>query len=197
MKNHRPSLLLLCGLFATTCFASAKPLLLHLAFEEIEITSGELPTKAVDLPHSWEQGRWIPEITPYAASPDADEIYLTLEQSENNNRRRRNQFRASEARISIKAKKLPLEGILFLPTAEGEGLKPIGYRKKRESSRRNRHSTRRERRITSNSLPETSRGPLGFATKPTRKHPMARSAPTAPTEAIWKTPWISSPAAGP
>ncbi|MBO94773.1 MAG: hypothetical protein CMI32_07745 [Opitutales bacterium] len=131
MKNHRPSLLLLCGLFATTCFASAKPLLLHLAFEEIEITSGELPKKAVDLPHSWEQGRWIPEITPYAASPDADEIYLTLEQSENNNRRRRNQFRASEARISIKAKKLPLEGILFLPTAEGEGLKPIGFRVKK------------------------------------------------------------------
>ena len=134
MKIHRTTLLLLCSLFSATCFATAKPLLLHLTLDELDITSGEVPKRIVDLPHNWQRGRWVPEIMPYAVAPGADEIYLTLDWSENHNRRWRSKFRASETRISIRTQKLPLEGTLFLPKGEGDGLEPIGFRVKKGAS---------------------------------------------------------------
>ena len=131
MKNLRCSLLFLCALLTSASLSSAKELLLHLSLDEIEIISGELPTGTIDLPHQWQRGRWIPELLPYAASSQADEIYLTMERGNNDNRRLRNRFRASEAHLSIRAQALPLTGTLYLPKNEGDGLHPVAFRVKK------------------------------------------------------------------
>ncbi|MGE4550762.1 MAG: hypothetical protein AAEJ57_05180, partial [Opitutales bacterium] len=146
MKNLRNSLLFFCGLLASTSLASAKELLLHLTLADLEITSGALPKGTINLPHQWQQGRWIPELVPYAVSSEADEVYLSLEWENDDNRRWRSRFKASEARLAIRTQKLPLTGTLYLPKKEGEGLDPVGFRVKKgvSSNKKDFHKSRQK-----------------------------------------------------
>ena len=128
MKNLHAPLLFLSALLATACLTSAKEHLLHLRMDDLVITSGSLPKGTIDLSYRWEQGRLIPEALPYAASAQADEIYLVLASEPSGNRWRRSRFNASDARLAIRCRTLPLTGTLYLPKKEGDGLQPVSFR---------------------------------------------------------------------
>ena len=87
----------------------------------------------MNLPHTWQGGRWVPEIMPYAVSSEAKEIYLLMDQDENR-RRWRSQFRPGQTRVIIRTDRLPLKGTLFLPNADGEGLQSVEFRVKKGNS---------------------------------------------------------------
>ncbi|MBT5910989.1 MAG: hypothetical protein HOH25_14440, partial [Opitutae bacterium] len=125
---------LLLPLLATLAiYANAKEHLLDVPLNDLEITSGDLPASNVNLAHSWQGGRWVPEIMPYAVSSEAKEIYLLMDQDENR-RRWRSQFRPDQTRVIIRTDRLPLKGTLFLPDADGEGLRSVEFRVKKGNS---------------------------------------------------------------
>ena len=72
--------LLLSLLVALASSANAKEHLFNIPLNDLEITSGNLPGGNVNLPHSWQGGRWVPEIMPYAVSSEAKEIYILMDQ---------------------------------------------------------------------------------------------------------------------
>ena len=132
MKTHTRRLLLpLLATFAIS--ANAKEHLLNIPLNDLEITSGNLPGGNVNLSHTWQGGRWVPEVMPYATAFEAKEIYLLMDQDENR-RRWRSQFRPSQTRVIIRTDRLPLKGTLFLPKGEDEGMHPVGFRVKKGTS---------------------------------------------------------------
>ena len=132
MKTHTRKLLLsLLAILAIS--ANAKEHLLNIPLNDLEITSGNFPGSNVNLPHTWQGGRWVPEIMPYAVSSEAKEIYLLMDQDENR-RRWRSQFRPGQTRVIIRTDRLPLKGTLFLPNADGEGLQSVEFRVKKGNS---------------------------------------------------------------
>jgi hypothetical protein len=132
MKMH-PRRFLLPLLAVLAISANAKEYLLNIPLNDLEITSGNLPAGNVNLPHSWQGGRWVPEVMPYAVSSEAKEIHLLMDQDDNR-RRWQSQFRPGHTRVIIRTDRLPLEGTLFLPKGEGDGMQPVGFRVKKTSS---------------------------------------------------------------
>ncbi|MFP6892701.1 MAG: hypothetical protein VCA18_03050, partial [Opitutales bacterium] len=132
MKTHTRRLLLPL-LAALAISANAKEHLLNVPLNDLEITSGNLPGGNVNLPHSWQGGRWVPEVMPYAVASQAKEIYLLMDQDDNR-RRWRSQFRPGQTRVIIRTDRLPLEGTLFLPKGDGDGMRPVGFRVKKANS---------------------------------------------------------------
>jgi hypothetical protein len=132
MKMH-PRRFLLPLLAVLAISANAKEHLLNIPLNDLEITSGNLPGANVNLPHSWQGGRWVPEVMPYAVASQAKEIYLLMDQDDNR-RRWRSQFRPSQTRVIIRTDRLPLKGTLFLPHADEEGLRPVGFRVRKANS---------------------------------------------------------------
>ena len=132
MKIHSRRFLL--PLFTVLAIsANAKERLLSIPLNDLEIISGKLPVGDVPLLHSWQQGRRVAVAMPYAVASQAKEIYLLLDRDENR-RGWRTQFRSNQARLIIRAEKLPVEGTLFLPNANVEGLRPVVFRAKKGNS---------------------------------------------------------------
>ena len=122
--TSRKLLLPLLGVLAIS--ANAREHLLSISLNDLEIISGNLPEGNVNLPHSWQGGRWVPEVMPYAVASQAKEIYLLMNQDDIRPRWRR-LCRPGQTRVIIRTDRLLLTVLFSCPKATATACDPLAF----------------------------------------------------------------------